>query len=418
MACADGRIVDVGPAAQVEGRHPSAPVRDLGDVLLLPGLVDAHCHLEWSLLGDLLPRATFGRWLGRFLPLRLRMLPEDHLAAARAGALAALLAGTTTLADSGPTGAGVDAMTEAGLRGTVHLEAFGREQGAAARRAAAAHADRVAALDGGAGPRVRVGVSPHAPYTVGPDLWRALAEHPGLAARPWATHVAESEDEERCIARGEGPLADVFAAGGLEPGRWGGAGDEGPVGRLARGGALRAGTIAAHCVRLAAGDPATLRDARVPVAHCPRSNGYLRCGRAPLERLRAAGALVALGTDSPASGGDYDLRAEARAAAAAHAGVAGAPAADDLLRMATIDGARALGMAGEVGELSPGARADLLALRPARPVEDVAAAALDARAEVAMVALDGEALVEEGVALRLDAARVRARAREARARLC
>ena len=103
--------------------------------------------------------------------------------------------------------------------------------------------------------------------------------------------------------------------------------------------------------------------AGVGVAHCPRSNAHLRCGRPPLAALREAGVPVGLGTDSPASGGDYDLRAEARACADAH-GDAAPLAAGELLRLATLGGAEALGLAGQVGTLEPGKRADLVAITP------------------------------------------------------
>ncbi|HTI34283.1 MAG TPA: amidohydrolase family protein, partial [Miltoncostaea sp.] len=152
MAVREGRIADVGPAARLAPAHPDLPVEDLGARILLPGFVDAHCHLEWSLLDGLLPPEPFGPWLGNMLALRLRMGPNDHVAAARSGALRALRAGTTTLADSGPTGAGASAVTELGLRGLVHLEAFGREEGDEAAEAAASYEARLPELDAAAGP--------------------------------------------------------------------------------------------------------------------------------------------------------------------------------------------------------------------------------------------------------------------------
>ena len=224
----------------------------------------------------------------------------------------------------------------------------------------------MAALDAAVGPRGRAGVSPHAPYTVGPELWAALRAHPGLAGRPWATHLAESADEEAVIATGDGPLGALFAGAGLAPGRWEGPPGAGPVARVAAAGVTAPGLVAAHCVRLGGDDPGTLARAGIGVAHCPRSNVHLRCGRAPIEALRAAGVPVGLGTDSPASGGDYDLRAEARACREAHGGRL---ALDDdaLLRLITIDAARVLGLDAEVGHLAPGARADLICPAPGRP---------------------------------------------------
>ncbi len=417
VAARDGRLTHVGPAAAVRAANPDLPVEDRGAEVIAPGLVDAHTHLEWSLLDGLLPPAGFGEWLGGMLRVRARMLPEDHAAAARFGALRALEAGTTTLADSGPTGAGARAMAETGLRGLVHLEAFGRETGHAAAAAAERVAGEVAALDGQAGPRARVGVSPHAPYTVGPELWAALRAHPGLRERSWATHLAESPDEERVIATGDGPLGALFARAGLEPGRWAGPPADGPVARVAAAGVVAPGLIAAHCVRLGRGDPGTLAALGVSVAHCPRSNAHLLCGRAPLEALRAAGVAVGLGTDSPASGGDYDLRGEARACREMHAGVLDLDDAA-VLRLITIDAARAIGLAAEVGSLEPGKRADLISVRPARPGGGPARAALDPEAAVRLAVVDGEEVLRDGAAVRLDAAAVRTAAAEARGRLC
>lgn len=405
----------------VAARHPRAAERDLGDAVLAPGFVDAHCHLEWSLLGGLLPAAPFGEWLGAMLGARARMAPADHAAAARLGALTALRAGTTTLADSGPTGAGVEALAEAGLRGLVHLEVFGAggPEEAAARAAEAAEA--IAALDDRAGPLVRLGVSPHAPYSAGPALWAALAAHPGLSARPWATHLAESPHEEAAIAAGAGPLAATLAAHGLPCARWRAGGGESPVARVAAGGALRPGLVAAHCVHLSSADPGRLAAAEVAVAHCPTSNARLRCGTAPLAALLRAGVRVGLGTDGPASAGPYDLRAEARACAAAHAGSPDPPGPAELLRLMTEGGARALGMGGVVGALAPGLRADLVAVRPspgADPGGDPHALLLDPSARVAEVVVDGETLLADGVPARIDAGAIEAEATERRARLC
>jgi 5-methylthioadenosine/S-adenosylhomocysteine deaminase len=412
VATSRDRIAAVGPADDLVARWPDAPVEDLGEAIVVPGFVDAHCHLEWSLLDGVLAPDTFGAWLGRMLEARTRMTPDDHRLAARHGALRALRAGTTTAADNGPTGAGAAAMTELGLCGTVHLETFGTPDGDRAARAARSVAAQVAALDAEAGDGVRVGLSPHAPYTVGPAFWAALEAEPSLAVRPWATHLAESLDEERVVAGGDGPLGELFARAGFAPGRWDGADDATVVSRVAAGGGLRRGMVAAHCVRLGPGDPALLRGAGVTAAHCPRSNAFLRCGTAPLAAMLAAGVRVGLGTDSPASGGDFDLRAEARDCGRRH----GVPA-EQLLRLATRGGAEALGAEDEVGSLAPGLRADLVSLRPTGPVRDPAEAALDESAAVHAVVSGGERLVDSGRALAPGAADLDTRAGEARKRL-
>ena len=174
--------------------------------------------------------------------------------------------------------------------------------------------------------------------------------------------------------------------------------------------------MAAHCVQLGDGDPALLAQAGVGVAHCPRSNEYLHCGRAPLPALREAGVPVGLGTDSPASGGDYDVRAEARACARMHGDAAGSPEA--LMALATIGGARVLGLDAEVGSLAPGKRADLVALRtaPGSP-RDPFAAALAPGTQVTTVVIDGAVALAEDRPAGIDAAEVETAAARARRRL-
>lgn len=415
MVLRDGAIVAIGPAAEVEAAHPGLPVHDLPGRALLPGFVDAHSHTEWALLPLAEPVSSFGEWLSGFLPRRARMEEDDHALAAGLAALALTLAGTTTVADNGPTGAGIAALEAAGLRGVVHIETFGAETGAAARTKAEAFERRVAALAERAGDRVQVGLSPHAPYTVGPDHWRALQDRPGLDARSWSTHLAESPDEMRLVRAGDGPLADAYEPMGFVPPRWDGGDGDGTVARLGAAGALREGLLAAHCVELDEAEIALLAEAGVSAVHCPLSNRGLGCGRMPVSALREAGVRVALGTDSPASGGTYDLRAEARAAAALHGG---ALSAADLLAMATIEGARALGIADAVGSIAVGKRADLVAVGLPEGTDDPIAGSLGAAATVDLVMVDGETLAENGETLHLDRERTLTQAGKARQRLC
>jgi 5-methylthioadenosine/S-adenosylhomocysteine deaminase len=300
------------------------------------------------------------------------------------------------------------------------VEAFGQGDAAASAVRADEVLGLVEAAAAQAGPRVRVGVAPHAPYTTGPPLWAALAALPGLAGRPWSTHLAESPDEVPAVAAGDGPLAEAMGSMGRRPARWPGPPGATGVARLAAAGALRRGLVAAHCVVLGPDDPATLAAAGVGVAHCPVSNARLGCGAAPLRALREAGVAVGLGTDSPASALAYDVRAEARAAQLVHGAAGDPPSAEALMRMATLGGARVLGMEGEIGALAPGARADMVALRPSAPFAggDPYEALLHPHARVVHVWVDGEALLRDGVPARVDPVAVAADAAEARAALC
>ncbi len=416
MLITDGVIEAVGPARAIEP-PPGTPEVDLGAVILIPGLIDAHCHLEWALTAGVAPHADFATWLGSFAGRSQDFDMHHRERATRWGALQAMVSGTTTLMDSGPTGAASAAISETGLRGTTHLEIFGREQGRDALERAVQHAEAVLALEDAAGPGVRIGVSPHAPYTVGPDLWTAVLDHPDLGDRALATHIAESPAEVRLLDEGDGPLAVLFKSLGRVPGQWPGRA-QGPVARMAAGDVLRPGLVAAHCVQVNDMDAMTLAALDVRVAHCPTSNTNLQCGDAPVALLQQAGVIVGLGTDGPASAGPYDLRAEARAAgeAAARRGEPRTPA--DLLAMATTGSAEAIGMDHIIGSITPGLRADLVAIQPgdAEMAQfDVAAAVLDPRSRVTWVMVDGQVMIERGDHATVDVRKVIADAQQARA---
>ncbi len=414
----DGVIVAVGRERNLPPCD-DVPVTDLGDAILIPGLVDAHCHLEWALMGGLVPDAPFGQWLGSFLHRTADVTAVDRAAAARWAALAALRCGTTTLADSGPGGFGVEAAGKAGLRAIVHMEIFGRETGTAAREKVTRHGEALLRMRDEAGPLVRVGVSPHSPYTVGPEIWSEVLGDPILGAGSIAAHVAESPDEVMLLDDQIGYLVDAIRSVGREPAHWPGGGP-GVVSRLAAAGALVPGLIAAHCVQVGEEDAVLLAEHGVRVAHCPHSNARLECGDAPVELLQMLGIPVGLGTDSPASAGQYDLRDEARWAAEGVARRGTTPVAADMLALATIGSARVIGMDREIGSLLPGKRADIVAIRPfdGAPLEaDPSLAVLDPRSRVIASWVDGKQVLGHEGPTRLDARAITAAATEARERI-
>ncbi len=372
-----GRIVAVGPAAaSVAGAgrgdglapEPGEPVVELGEAALLPGLVDLHAHLEWTALRAALDGRPLESWPLLFPRLR-RAWPsaDDYLASARLGALEALEGGITTVADSGPTGAGLAAMAETGLRGRVSYEVLGPDPEAWEGLADATEREvarlEAAAREAGTGGRLSVGLAPHAPHTVSPPLlrWcRRFAEAKGL---PLSIHLAESAAEVAFLEAGTGPWAELYARRGLAlavPGQR-------PVAYAEAIGLLASGTILAHCVHVTEAEIERIAASGAAVACCPQSNAALGLGVAPLGRLLDCGLPLGLGTDSGASVGARDLFAEARAglllaraAAADPAAIAGGPRR--LLAAATLGGARALGLGAEVGSLVPGKRADLVAV--------------------------------------------------------
>jgi 5-methylthioadenosine/S-adenosylhomocysteine deaminase len=363
----DGRIEAVG-ANRAVPRPPGAECVDLGAAALLPGLVNAHSHLELTALRGLVRDRPFGAWL-----LAIRGIKEDldagaSRASARWGVLEGFAAGITTHGDSGSTLQAAAALDELGGRGVAFHEVYGPDPAACA--AVVAELERVLpALDARRSDRLAVGVSPHAPYTISDPLLAAivaLARGRGLRT---AMHVAESREERELVEAGRGPFADHLRARGIPVAVRGTT-----VQWLERAGFLACRPLLIHCVTAGADDFATAGRRAATVAHCPWSNAVLGHGRADLGAMRRAGLAVGLGTDSVAAGGRPDLFAEARLAAL---GLELTPR--ELLRLATVDGAAALRLEG-VGLLESGAWGDLAAVGLAAPAF---AAAGDPEAAVA-----------------------------------
>jgi 5-methylthioadenosine/S-adenosylhomocysteine deaminase len=248
----------------------------------------------------------------------------------------------------------IRALADAGGSGVVYQEVFGPHPDQLAESLAGLKA-KVAELREFESPRVRLGVSPHAPYTVSGPLYRAVADYARSEGLPLAVHLAESPAETQLLRAAEGPFAEAWQRRGIPlpglPGR-------SPVAWLEQHGVLGEDTLCIHLVQVEADDLARLARAGVAVAHCPLSNGRHGHGDAPLARLLAAGLRVGVGTDSVASVARLDLLAEARAART----LADLPW-DQALALVTLEGARALGLAGEIGSLVPGKWGDLAVIR-------------------------------------------------------
>jgi 5-methylthioadenosine/S-adenosylhomocysteine deaminase len=397
----DGTIAAVGPASEL-----GAGERFEGSVIV-PGFVDCHTHLEYAVyagFGDGLP---FSSWIAMHVTRKGLLDLDETRAIATDGAHACLRSGITTVGDCSFAGAAAEAAAETGLRAVVYLEVFGRDASALGRFEELRGRVEPALSD-----RVRLGVSPHAPYTCTLELYEACAEL-GL---PVATHLAESVSERLYLLDGSGDWASFAELLVPPPGTTG-------IRLLAGAGLLGSTTMAAHCVDVEADEIALLAQAGTGVAHCPRSNGYLGCGVAPVEELLAAGIPVGIATDSPASTPSFDLFEELRAAIVAARARAGRPdalSAARALELATLGGATVLGMADDVGSLVRGKQADLAVVSlegsPFDPVEDPAAAVVlgGSPDRVAATLVRGEDRYRRGTSAWPDSRRA---ARKARSRM-
>ena len=392
----EGRIVYVG-------ERDAAPAGDdveLGDVALLPGLVNAHTHLELTVMRGFLEDLGFPDWIARLTKARRATLSFDALVeSSRAGIGEGLAAGVTTYADTSESGAPFVAMRETGVRGIVYQEVFGPDP-AKCEESLTGLRTKVAALRANETSLVRIGVSPHAPYSVSDPLFRATAQYAESDRLPVAVHIAESEYESRYVTEATGPWADDHRRRGIAVVPRGAS----PVAVLERTGVLATRPLLIHCVRVATGDIALLAHHDCAVAHCPASNAKLGHGIAPLTELLEAALRVGLGSDSVASNNRMDLLDEARVAILmqrARTGRHDTFSAAKALELATLGGARALGLDGEIGSLDVGKAADLAAfpLGDARsqPVYDPVTALLfsTAGAAATFVSVAGTVLVRD-----------------------
>jgi len=357
------QIVSVASRPALSRQFPEAIVRDFGDAAIIPGLVNAHSHLELTAMRGFLEaeEADFFAWLKKLTTARLdRMTADDLYVSAAWGAVEAIRAGVTCVADASESGTeSMKALRDVGLRGTVFQESFGPDP-----RWAKENFDKlktkIAGLRELETTLVKCGVSPHAPYTVCAPQLEMISRFALDESLPLMTHAAESRMEASLIRDGEGPFADGLRNRGIE---WKAPGVS-PIQYLSDHDVLKTRPLLAHCIHVDEADIETLKQTETKVAHCPKSNAKLGHGIAPFQKLLDKGIDVGLGSDSVASNNTCDLLEEARFALLLSRSQSAAnlpvrlTSADELLRSVTLGGARCLGLENQIGELREGLQAD------------------------------------------------------------
>ena len=384
-----GRILAVGQRADVAAVCAGGEQWDLGEAALLPGLVNCHTHLEIGPNPSGSPAESFVPWVRRLIEHRKGVALDEQARTAEAGAWALLRSGATSVGEVSTTGQSLASLLQVGLRGVVYREILGLHPAEAPDRLAAATADIRAMAATARGSRVAIGLSPHSAYALSEELLCACGSLARQTGVPPAIHAAESPAETEFLLTGEGPIArSLYPAVGCTappPRRRA----RSPIVYLAEVGALLERPLLVHAVHVDEADCRLMARCGVRVVHCPRSNQRLSEGTAPVPLMRRYGIPVALGTDSVASAPDLDLWGEMRVARAVHA-----PGLDPaaVLEMATLGGARALGLADRVGTLEVGKQADVIAVAAPRitAVDPVGSLLEDTRGEdVLLVLIDG-----------------------------
>lgn len=364
VAVDGSRILGVDARRSLSQKFPDALSNHFGEAAILPGLVNAHSHLELTAMRGFLEKeeADFIAWLRKLTMARLMLMtPDDRYVSAAWGACEAARAGITAVADaSDEASESMRALSDVGLRGTVFQESFGPDPKLAGVNFEKLKT-KIASLAERETPLVKVGVSPHAPYTVCAPQLELISEFALVENLPLMMHAAESVAEDLLLREGRGTFAEALASRGIE---WHVPGIS-PIQHLKRHGVLQTRPLLAHCVKVDSEDIDILKEAGARVAHCPKSNAKLGHGRAPLVSFVERGIVVGIGSDSVASNNTCDILEEARfATLIARSEIAGAPSqqmidANDMLQAATWGGARALNLEDQVGELRAGLQADL-----------------------------------------------------------
>jgi cytosine/adenosine deaminase-related metal-dependent hydrolase len=355
VALGGDRITVVGDFEEIRSSH-TGDVTDLGESILLPGLINAHCHLDYTALrGRITPKESFADWIRAINAERARLTEQNYIDSIRAGFSEAVGFGTTTIANLTAFPRLIGAIPEPirtwwfgeliDVRDPDHADGIVEEA--------------VQALKGAK----HWGLAPHAPYTASERLYARCEDFAVRVHVPLTTHLAESREEMQMFRDGYGPAFDFLKEIGRPTED---CGKETPLSLFLRKRSVPSRWIVAHLNELDAADFDLLANApKFPIVHCPRSHTFLRHQPFALDRLRALGFNICLGTDSLASNSDLSLFSEMRELIRKHPQMT----AREVLEMATINGARALDQDGLLGVIRSGAAADLIAL-PDTPAGD------------------------------------------------
>jgi cytosine/adenosine deaminase-related metal-dependent hydrolase len=388
----NGRVAAVGRWRGLRSQWGGETVVDLGERVLLPGLVNSHCHCDYTdMAGEIAPTRDFADWIKCITALKAAWSYSEFAQSWLNGARMLARTGTTTVAD---IEAVPELLPEVWAATPLRVFSFLEMTGIRSRRPpedilAEAQA-RLAELPTGRG---GCGFSPHAPYSTTPELLRLTAAAARRQKRRVVIHVAESRLEAEMFLLRRGHLFDFMERNQRDMRDCGGVS---PVQHLERNRLLASNTLAIHANYLEPGDAATLARRRAHVVHCPRSHAYFSHHPFPLPELAAAGVNLCLGTDSLATTKTpwrgrvvLSMFDELRAFVSAFPDVP----PTTVLEMATRNGARALGLSGKAGEIKPRAWADMIAL----PFKGRTAAVLEAivqhSGEVDASLIDGQWVV-------------------------
>jgi aminodeoxyfutalosine deaminase len=378
-------VTAVGKTAEIRAAH-TGEVRDLGERVLAPGLINAHCHLDLTRLhGEVTWQGSFIEWILQLVAAKKLHSDKDYLSGYQMGLEQLTRSGTTTIVDICSTPQILHQVLPTKLRVWWCLELidFNRSEDAngltsKALEFIAAHPD----VHGG------FGLSPHAPYTASGELYRLAAQRSKARNILLTTHLAESQDEDDMVRRGTGPMYDYFLRAGRNMGD---CKRTGPTQLMGEFGVLGANCLAVHANSLTPLDVTLLKQTGTHVVHCPKTHRFFGRGTSLLQALMAQGVNVCLGTDSLASNDTLSMLAEMQTLAHMFPRMS----AQELLAMATLNAAKALNQTEKLGRIAPGAWADLIAVPLEGDGVDPYEAIVYADKEVSFSMVGGELIFDD-----------------------
>jgi len=358
-----GRILAFGSRSELRNTSQGAKEIDLGDTVLMPPMVNTHTHLELSSFPDWLKTTgeveapqDFVDWILRLIRVRRNIDLNQVRASLVRGLEESLRSGTGAIGDILTTLPVVDVYQESPLYGKVYAEVLGHDAGVVSDRLEAIEA----MLGRPPGQALNWGVSPHAPYTLSSSIMDRVFAFSAEQSLHSSIHLAESAEESAFVRSGKGAIVDkLYAAAQWDPATDPAPGCS-PVESLCRTGRLRRNDLLVHGVQVNGADIALIKRTGCHVALCPRSNAALDVGKAPVVDYLKADVQLSLGTDSLASAPSLSIWHEL---AFARSWFAGDVAPRKWLEIATLGGARALGLQGRTGQLTPGHDASFQVVR-------------------------------------------------------
>jgi 5-methylthioadenosine/S-adenosylhomocysteine deaminase len=359
------RITEIGDFARLRELHPDEEVIDFGLAALMPGFVDLHTHLEYTAMRGLVDDLPYSKWKYQLLQKEKLLTSQDWDDSALLGAVEGLQSGITTIADITRTGSSGHAANAGGMRAFIYREVATMDKHQVDAVMSEAASDIEAWRSTTDPERLTIGIAPHAPYSCHPELFRRVADYAqdGTAV---TLHLAGSREEYQFVKYGSSMLAtDVRDEFDSDAPVWLPTGVS-PVRYVLQWGLFDVPNImAVHATQVDDADIDILASHDVSVAHCPRCNAKLGMGVAPVEKFVEAGLRVGIGTDSPAAANSMDMFEEMRIGLLVQRAVMAEEhfiPARQFVKMATMGGARALGIDDQVGSLEPGKLADIIAV--------------------------------------------------------